>query len=163
MKAEYNFDYCKETLKLKDDIELHFVEFGERLSRIRELELYQPNYETFGEFCKELKIHESKASKLINIYDLFVVKYKFKPVQLSRAGGWSVLATVLPVIKSKKDAIHWLAEAQYCTKDDLEISVREVRKGIDMSKCKHKDTYQIEICRICGERKQIYKEVKKKK
>jgi len=146
----FNADLCQDALKLKKDLEMNFILLGEYLSSIKEHRLYDQQYESFDEFLMEMHMTKGTASKLINIYKMFIVKYQFSPLQLVEAGSWTKLAMVVPLIRSKEDADYWLTQSTILTSTDLTRSLKEEKTGKDMSKCKHEDSYTLCICRDCG-------------
>lgn len=150
-----NLDYCNQTLKLKKDIEGSFVLLGEYLHVIKENQLYEPQWSSFDEFCFELKMSSNMVNKLMQIYKTFIVGYGFTQEQIASAGGWSVIAEVLPQIDSKKSAIKWLASCATLTRSDLRKELVEAKTGIPQMNCQHKETYVIKICRSCGEKQEI--------
>ncbi len=156
-----NHNYCLDTLKAKADIERGFLVVGERLYTIRKGELFKPHWESFYEFELEFKWSPGTANKLINIYKKFVLEHKISPDRLVEAGGWSALAEVLPVVKTKKDAEHWLDQAKELTRDDLRKEVSESRNGVSkQDACQHPDddVYYLRICRNCGLKEEVYPE-----
>ncbi len=160
--AKVNFEYCTETLSLKNRLELSYLELAERLHKIQLNRMYEPNYDTFDDFLQEMKISFATASKLINIWVRFVIKFKIAPRMLADAGGWSVVAEILPYANSKTSAERWLRAAGSNTRSDLRKSLMEVKTGIDMSTCKHARveiiTYQ--KCNDCGDTQRIYADEK---
>ena len=147
-----NLKYCTETVSLKYTIESSFLSLGERLMKIRDEKLFQPQWETFGTYVAELKMSESSASKLINIYKRFILEYNIEPQKLLKAGGWSVIAEVLPVVHNKRDAISWINKMGELTKEDIRKEILEQKTGITQMNCPHTDTYTIQVCRTCGDR-----------
>lgn len=145
-----SFSYCEQTLALKDKIEGHFLELAQRLKVIRDNVLYRPQWDTFDLFCDEMRLDESKASRLIGIYETFVDRYKFAPAQLTTI-GWTTLAETLPLIKTEDEARHWLEQATHLRRQDLRKTIREYKAG-EEKVCKHEETYILEICRACNER-----------
>ena len=153
LQQHKNLQYCQNTLAFKDNIERDFLELGERLYNIRENALYEPQWASFGEFCMEMRnLSPASVSKLINVYKRFEVDYKIPKKLITDAGGWTLVADLLPVVSSRKEAMDWLDEASVLTRSDLHKRILEKKSGVDMSKCKHVDTYSITICRDCGER-----------
>ena len=150
------YNYCEETTKLKQSIEVSFITLGERLRRIRDEKLYEGQWETFALYLMDAKISEATASKLINIYQRFFVEWNFPSEKLVEAGGWTVVASLLPVCKTKEQAEEWMDKALVLSRPDLEKEIREVKTGMPMITCKHSDSYMIKICRHCGERERIY-------
>lgn len=140
--------FCEETVLLKRSLEIGFIDIGARLYRIREERLT----DDWESFCEEMQISQATASRLIGIYQKFVLDYNFAPAQIAEAGGWTVVASVLPLITSKSEAIHWLSRAATLTRKDLRIELIEARTGIEQSHCPHPDTFTVKICRTCKER-----------
>lgn len=147
--------YCEETIKLKTGIEASFLALGERLKRIKEEVLFEDQWSDFGAFLAEMKLSESTASRLIGIYETFVLKYQIAPAQIAQAGGWTVIADILPVVNSKKDAKYWLDQATTLTRTDLRRELMEIKKGRLMSECKHKNTFTLRVCVDCGLREKL--------
>lgn len=151
-----NYEYIEKTVALKNNIEKGFLELGERLKSIRDERMYEPQYDSFDDFIPELKMSHATVSKLINIYEKFVVQYRLSSTVLLEAGGWTVIAELLPIVKSKADAKKWIEKARLLHRNDLRIEIKEFRTGIDQRTCKHtKDFYVLHICRICGFRETI--------
>ncbi len=150
-----HYDYCQKTLELKDTLEQGFVALGERLKKIRDDRLYEGEWDDFQSYCEEMKMSEATASKIIGIYEKFIVLGGFSPAEVAKIGGWTTVAEALPFIKTKKDAEEILNEMANRNRQDLRIYLKERRTGLPQEKCNHSDTYQIEICRKCGQRKQV--------
>jgi hypothetical protein len=145
-----DLNYCESTIELKSTIENSFLDLGQRLLKIRNENLYLPQWTSFLEYVWEMKMSEAQASKLINIYQKFVLEYAFPRERLLKAGGWSSLAEVLPMIKSKEDAEYWLEKTEILSRPDLRKEKKEHVTGIQQSDCEHHDTYELRICRTCG-------------
>lgn len=161
-KELVHYEYIEKTIALKENIERGFLEFGKRLKRIRDERMYEPQYDSFDDFIPELKMSKGTVSKLINIYEKFVVQYKISTVLLLEAGGWTVVAELLPVVRNKTEAKAWLEKAKVLHRPDLRLELKEHKTGIDQATCKHtKDFYTLRICRVCGFRETI-KDVKPK-
>lgn len=144
-----NNEYCKETMQLKVGIEITFIELGKRLRVIRDERKFEAGWETFDDYLIEMRMTKGTASKLINIYERFVLEYRM-PVKLLGAVGWSPLSEILPVVKTKRDAVHWVRVATENPLRELRDEIREKRTGVDQTKCKHKDGWLvIRICKCC--------------
>lgn len=154
-KELQNHNYCEKAITLKESIEGNFLELGEYLYNIKENQLYSPSWNSFAEFCWELKMSSNMVNKFIQIYKTFVLGYSFSKDQLVTAGGWTVLQEILPMVTSRKEALHWLSEASTLRRGDLRKSIMESKTGVEMSECEHKRTYTVEICKNCGEKRQI--------
>lgn len=149
-----NHAFCKETLHLKQHLEGTFIELGKRLMDIRDNQLYTPFWSSFDEFLMEMKLSKGTASKLISIYQVFVLQYKIKPARLA-AAGWSSLSEVLKVVKTKADAEKWVDTAGELHLRDLRDEVREKVTGVTERSCKHPNKYTIEICPDCPFRHRV--------
>lgn len=150
-----NYTYCMETISIRNGIEGSFLDLAAHLYKIREERLFQPSWETFEEYSMELKMSYSSVNKLIAIYETFILKYNFAPKQIISA-GWTVVADFIPRVKTKKEAEHWLHIAATNTRQHLRQTLSEHKKGIEIGKCTHSDTYLLRICRVCGDRERVY-------
>lgn len=153
-----NLQYCNQTVELKKTIESSFLSLGERLLHIRDGALFQGQWSTFEMFLEDAKISPGTASKLINIYQRFFLEWQFKSDELVQAGGWSVVAALLPVCKTREQAEDWLHKSHVLSRGDLEKEIKELKTGIQMSDCQHDDHYLIRVCRRCGDRVKDYEE-----
>jgi len=151
MNEKDNYIFLENLTKLSQEIEAGYLDFAKGLQECRDQERYKPLHEDFSDFLEELKLSSGKASKLINIYQKFVIEYGIPKEELAQLGGWSVIAEVLPVVKDKKTALDWVEKAKLLRRGDLRKEVKEEKTGIPMGKCTHKDTYMVEICRGCGD------------
>lgn len=149
-------DYCNETVKMKQNIETAFLTLGERLMKIRDQRLFEGQWASFSLYLLDAKISEATASKLINIYHKFVLEWQFPVEKLAEAGGWTSLAALLPICKTKEQAEPWLDKTFVLSRPDLEKEIKESKTGIDMRHCKHEDNYVIRVCRQCGDRERVY-------
>lgn len=147
-----NLNYCETTITLKATIENSFLELAKRLKRIRDLQLYKPQWDAFADYCEEMRLSEGTASKLINIYFKFVVLAECAPEKIHQAGGWSNLAETLRLCTNTEKTKECLEMASTLSRPDLKKWVKEQLTGKDMSVCSHDDTYTITICRECAER-----------
>lgn len=144
--------YCNEALEIEKKLRKGFLVLAQYLYKIREGRFYEPQWSTFEEYMWEFKeISPATISKMISVYENYVVKFKFRPRKLEPI-GWNALYTMLPVIKSKASAQRWIGTALVLSRQDLFKEIKEKRTGVDMSECKHEDFYEIRICRTCGDR-----------
>lgn len=144
-------DYCQKAITLKNSLETSYLQLGEQLYQIREQELFKSNWGSWEEFTWELRMSSNSINKLIQIYKTLVLGYGFTNEEIGAAGGWTLIADVLPMISSKDDAVMWLKNAETLTRADLRKTIREKKSGISMSECKHQHTYRVEICENCRE------------
>ena len=148
-------NFCNDAIIAKRNIEWKFLEFGAMLHKIKAERYYEAGWSSWEEFEMELKMSSATISKLLRIYETFVLRYEFKPQELAHVGGWSVVAEFLPLVKEdtpKKEIVGWLSGAKEQTRADIRRTITEKKTGVSMATCKHKDTYTITICRDCGER-----------
>jgi hypothetical protein len=156
--VEERYALVRRAFDVKKDIELRYLEMGAVLKEIRDSGAWEDTYESFDNpkmhnFIEDLRIKKSTANKLIQIYEKLVIDYKIKPEKLLEAGGWSKLAEVLPLVKDKTTADHYVNLAISArNQKDLRENIREEKTGIIMSECPHNDFYVLKICRRCGER-----------
>lgn len=149
---EQKLKYCNEALEIEKKLRKGFLILAQYLYKIREGKFYEPQWSSWEEYCWEFKeISPATISKMISVYESFVVKYKFRPRKLESI-GWNGLYIMLPLITSKKKAQHWLGLANTLSRSDLFKEIKEKKTGIQMVDCPHKDCYIIKICRTCGDR-----------
>lgn len=155
MKDLARLNYCEETRLKVRELEGSFLVLGERLKKIRDEKLFIGQWETFEEYLEDVKLTAPTASKLINVYQKFLVEWQFRQEKLMEAGGWSVLYPILRIATSKEEAEEWVDKACVLSRKDLEKEITEAKTGIDMSKCKHHDTYVLKVCRTCGHKEKV--------
>lgn len=155
-------NYCKSALLLKRDIEFTFLQLGEMLHKIKQDRLFEAGWSSWDEYEMELKMSSGTISKLIRIYELFVLCHKFTPKQIAGAGGWSVVAELLPVVAettphARVEELLGICAEQ--TRTDLRRTVTEVKRG---SPCSHAKTHRLilEICDDCGYKTRIIEDEK---
>lgn len=152
---EKRHGFCLKAIELKKDIESRFLELGGFLHEIKENRDYEAGWSSWEEYTMELKMSKATISKLIRIYQIFILKFKFSPAKLANLGGWSVVAEMLPQIKEntpRSDVQDWLGEMVDLPRSDVRRAIIERKTGVSMNDCKHEDTYTIKICRDCGDR-----------
>jgi hypothetical protein len=146
-------EFCKETIALEAKARLLYLEMGARLHKIREEKLYEPYWDSWVEYCMEFKdMSPSAISKMISVYETFVLRWGFSYDRLSKVGGWTKLYALTNIVSTKKEAEHWLSKSQDLTLIDLSREVREVKTGVSMHKCKHPNKYTITVCPDCKDR-----------
>jgi hypothetical protein len=159
--ARENFVYLQQTMKLKQDIEKNFIVLAKRLKEIRDKERFRPNYDNFQEYTDDLHLDYTKAVRLIEVYEMFILKYNIPKDKLVEV-GWSKLSEVTKLVKTKREALSWVNKAKL-SKNDLRIEILEAKSGITQEACKHPDTYTIRVCRVCKLRAQEHEAGKEKK
>lgn len=151
MKQEIQqHDYCQKAISFKKDLEKGFLVLAEHLYEIKEKELWRASWASWLEFTWELKMSQNTIFKLLQIYKKLVLDYGLKMEFVVTAGGWSVVADLLPVMQDKKSAMKWLLKAQDLTRSDLRKELKEEQAGIPSGQCQHKIVKLVEICDGCG-------------
>lgn len=146
-------DYCDITLTMEEAARGVYLMLAERLYNIRQERLYEPFWSSWQEFTMEFKdISTASISKLIKVYEKFVLEFGFKPLELAKAGGWTKLYQMSGQIHTRADADKWLSLAETSSRQDLDKFLTEAKTGVDMSTCKHTTTYLIRVCEDCGEK-----------
>ena len=148
--------FCNETLSFVDKIEENFLALAYRLYRIREDRLYEAGWGSFEEFCMERKgISKGTASKLITVYELYVLKHGVSSRKLIDAGGWSVLYAGRHLADTKAKALKFMEDASNMTLAHVHQTVKEAKTGISQTDCEHPNAYQLSVCPDCGEKHRI--------
>jgi len=149
--------YCEKAVLLEEAGRAMYLTLGEMLFNIRSERLYEPFWDSWQEYTMEFKdLSGASISKLITVYEVFVIKYGFSIEELARAGGWTKLYKIAISSKTREEANDLLEAAKTLTRKDLEATLRELETGIDMSKCLHPDAILVRICPDCGDKHRIY-------
>lgn len=151
LEEKKKHEFLQMLIQLSQQLEFNYIEFGKQLKTCRDDTIFDPEYDTFPAFLQEMKLTQGTASKLINIYEKFVVEYGIPIEKLAQAGGWSVVAEILPVVANKAKAKEWVEKAIKMRRKDLRKEVKEEKTGVSMASCLHKDFYLLQICRVCGD------------
>jgi len=159
LSEQQNKKYCDQTLELEEGVRTVYMLLAERLYNIKNDRLYEPAWSSWYEFTMEFKdLSPASISKLISVYELFVLQYGFKQKELAKAGGWTKLYNIMKRIHSKADAENWLEKAETLSRQDLEKELVIAKTGIEMSECGHTDTYLVRVCRGCGLKVEEYED-----
>lgn len=135
---------CQDAIALEGKIGISFLELAATLHKIREERLYETEYGTWGAYCEEFKsLSTSSISKLITVYELYVLKYQMPQKQLAEAGGWTLLYKARKHIDSKEDAERIVSELGLQASSDA-------RSHAVSPYCDHVETYQVTVCKDCG-------------
>lgn len=135
---------------MKGKIESSFVQLGQMLYEIKSERHYESGWESWGEFLMDMRISQGMASKLMSIYETFVLQYKIKPALIAEAGGWTVVYDLLPLAKDKESAEQWIKDAANMTRSDVKKQAFSARKKKEPKECEH--TY----CKMCSKCHFIY-------
>lgn len=147
--ATTNHEFLESTIALRDEIEQGFLVLGERLKKIRDEQLYEPEYTDFEEFVAELRVSRSTAYKLIGVYEKFILIGGLDPATVAKQ-GWGNLCLFLGLIKNKADAQRIFDRISPLGRGDAAKELIEMKTGKPQADCKHLDTYTISVCRECG-------------
>jgi len=156
-KAKQGFKIHQNIIETKHNITGNFIRLGYLLKLAQEEKLAQAmGYDTWAQYLAtpEISISVSTASRLVNIWDILVLKHKFKTEGLT-AIDMSKLFEILPVVrqlKSKNEVSDWLDKARELGMRDLRTEKISFQTGNDSATCKH-DYEEIVYyrCRKCGD------------
>jgi len=135
-KHELAFKYLQRLKDLLKGQAMSFLETGRLLKEIRDRELYKfigDGYQSFTELLgdPEVGISQSRAYAYIEIFEVFVIKYKISLEDLSVI-PWDKIRMILPVSRKAKnigDVEDYIAKARTLSRSDLAIEVGEVEEG----------------------------------
>jgi hypothetical protein len=140
---------CNKALALKHDIEKSFLALGKLLHEIKEKRLFEEGFESWGEFLMEMRMSESMSSKLITIYQRFILELQITPKRIAEAGGWTVVYDLVPLAKDKESAEDWLDRAGSMTRSDIKKEAMVARGLPEPKDCEHE---WAKCCVKCGMR-----------
>ena len=156
ISEEKKYTFCKKVLEMESEARSLYLKMGEMLYNIREERLYEPSWESWDEYTLEFKdLSKSSVSKIISIYQTFILKYAVSPEKLQNI-GWTKLYSLIPVSTTKKEAMEWIKKADVLTRSDIDKELLEAKNGIEMAKCFHSNAYIIKVCPDCGNKERIY-------
>lgn len=148
--------FCENVITREKGIGTDILAIAGDLMLIRDNRLYEGQWETFNEYLAEFRnIAESTASRLITIYEVFVLKYKIPPKKLAEARGWTLLYSVVGNVNSKAQAVEWLEKATELSRNDLKKEITEEHTGVQQKDCKHEESFFIWGCPTCGIRERV--------
>jgi len=149
-------EYCDGTVKIEEGARLLFLMMGERLHKIKNEKLYEPYWDSWATFTMEFKeLSGPSISKLIKVYEKFVLEYGFENDRLQKI-GWTKLYQITRHVESKEDAEKWLDLGEAQSRQDLNKTLIEAETGTEMTECGHKNTYVIRVCEDCGDKERVY-------
>lgn len=145
---ESNFErktYLDETIQLTRMIESSYLDLASRLLNIRDQELWRGHYDSWQEFLEDVRISNSRASRLITLYEKLVLDYGIKKEDLTPI-GWSSAYQIAKHTENKLEAQELITFARHTRRKDLEDELRERKTGcqdheigekIILGKCKN--------------------------
>lgn len=144
-KAITTDKYLKETIGLASAIAQSYLVLAERLKKIRDERLWEQGYTSFPEYLLELKISEANVSKMISVFEHYVVGLGIKREAVAMQ-PFSTMYLARKFLDTKEKADEFLADTNGLTRKDVEAKI----KDIEHPDCPHSETYTVEICRGCG-------------
>ena len=159
LTEEEAYAFCEDTGKLARGIKNGLMLLAQRLYKIERQKLYKPTYEKFYLYCDEIELHESIASRLIGIYEKFVLDLQI-PFEVIEAVEYTKLYEIRKVADTKEIAMHWIEQVnspnpeQRLSIRDLKAKIKALQKlGDEDEQCpsNHGNTYLVRCCRDCGE------------
>lgn len=145
-------EFLEETRNMSIKTSLANFILAERLYRIREEKLWQAGYESFDDYCMELKLHNAGTiSKLITVHKKFILEFGINPEKAAEV-GYTVLYKAHKVIEDKDDAEEFVNNAIIWSGSDINREIAHRKTGNPIEDCKHENTYLVRICKDCGER-----------
>lgn len=155
-------DYCRRAIALKGRIETEFLGLGEMLQNIHDNKMFIGIFDSFEEFCAEMDFSESRASKLISVYQYFIKELNIEPLSLIRAGGYENLYLLSTLAQTKENQRAFVDETLTTlgtpTIGGRQKLLRQMKKGVDEATCECTDCYQLKICRACGTSQRVYEQ-----
>ncbi len=151
LTEEQAYEFCQETNQLLRGVKIAYMLLAERLYRIQKQKLYKPVYEKFFMYLDEIDIHESTASRLISIYEKFVLEHQIEP-EVIKDIEYTKLTEIRKVSPTRELAEHWIEEARVLPLRELKMRIKAMTAGVDEMKCEHGNTYLVRCCRTCGEK-----------
>jgi len=145
---------------------ISFIYIGKELKKIKDDKLYKylgegsPEYESFENYLSSpnINIDLRKAYYLIKIYDTFVLKFGYKPEELSEM-NWTALRSILPCV-TKDNVANMIEKTKLLTRSHLEQEVKLLKTGMtsmdDLDQHKHSWVKCVFWkCTECGERSNV--------
>lgn len=154
------YEFCMEALHRKANLERDYLELGRMLYLIKEKALFEGHWDSWDVFAMELKMSQSAISRIMRIYATFQLRFKFSARMLVDAGGWTVLADLLPSIdedttRERVEDLLRLATDQ--SRTDLGRTLKEGKTGISMTHKHTEEPYYLKVYTCCGLRERVEK------
>ena len=143
--------------KLQRLASISYLYLGAELKRIKEEKLYSylgesPEYESFDAYVSSKNIEMRKAYYLMQIHEVFILKYGFKPEELFEI-PWTSLRCLLPITRPE-NVKELVEKARNLSRTHLEMEVKALKSGMTgLSECKHPEITEVHYfrCKVCGE------------
>ena len=145
-------EFLEETMELSVQSSVAQIILAARLYRIREEKLWLAGYDSFDDYCMNLKLYNSGTiSKLITVYKKYILDYQIPADKVAEV-GYTVLYKAHNVIKSKEDAEEFVDNAIIWTGSDINREIASRKSGKDIDECSHENTILVRLCKDCGQR-----------
>jgi hypothetical protein len=149
-------EFLEDTRVLSMQSSIANILLAGRLHKIREEKLWISGYESFEDYCMNLKTYNyGTISKLITVYKKFVLEYEISQEKLAEV-GYTVLYKAHKVLGDKKDAEEFVDNAIIWTGSDINREISSRKIGKDIKDCEHEETIVIRLCKTCGERWELH-------
>lgn len=152
------YEFCEDTRALKNKMEVAGLELGKRLWTIKENGFADNSqYGSFNLYLEDIKLKFETAKVLMRVYQTFCIKYSVPLNEVADAGGYSLLHTVLPIVKSREDAYKALTMVATYSRKHLKQEVQKELGLRETEECLHANmqTVTYQVCEDCNFRKKI--------
>ncbi len=150
-------EYIQETIQLAKNIKENLIFLGGRLLKIYNQDLWRGYAGSWKEFLAEMDLSKSTATKLMKIWQNWVIEKGMEPEKIADK-GISKLYMAIPLLEEEKPE-EVIEKVETLSKDDLNQVVTEKTKP------EHIHTWhRIEKCYKCGAQRtlEVYDEKEEK-
>ena len=151
------YEYIKETKELVKGIRIDFIRLGGRLLKIRDERLWEGIYESWEEFLEELDLSKTSATRIIQVYKVYVIEKGVEPDKIAEAGITNLYEAIpmLEEAKSEEEVEEIVEKAKTLKRDDIKQEAMKHK-----AKTHEHHWHVVEICYKCGAKRTIkeYKE-----
>ncbi len=150
ISEQESLKYCEQTRSLYSKINVAYLELGKRLIKIKNENLAESQYGGFDIFLSEIGIKKSTSEHLMRVYQKFVLDYGIKEESIVEAGGYTRVYELLPLARTKEEAIEVLEHAKTLpSRESIKSYVKEAM-GKTTTACNHEEVYILEVCKCCN-------------
>lgn len=115
-------EYLTETVTLCQQVRYDFLEIATHLWTIREGSVWRGKYSSFSEFTDECQLDRAFVTRLLKVYDAYVIAGKIELAQLSKV-GYSKLYEAIPLLSEHSP--------EKVVEMALELSKEDVRQTVN--------------------------------
>lgn len=165
LSEEKQYEFCQDAVQLARGLKVGLMMLAEKLYRIERQKLYKSQYEHFYMFCDEIEMNTATASRLINVYEKFVMQNQIAFDDIKNL-EYTKLYEIKKVADTKEVAMHWINQINApevenrLTLSALKIELKKLELGMEDEKCDHGNTYLVRCCRDCGEKWEEFPDTK---